>query len=60
MVVSDRNISIANLRTLIERHKIDEQRLRTILGNDPTFKVKLQTRFDLDKLVKTVRLNLTN
>ena len=52
ILVPDRTIAIANLRTLIGQHRFEEERLRTILANDPTFKDKLQARFDLEKIVK--------
>jgi hypothetical protein len=44
-------LAIAALRTLIDVHQIEETRLRAILADYPAFKVKLQTQFELQRLV---------
>jgi hypothetical protein len=46
-----RSLAISNLRAQIFLGKMEEKRLRTILADGPIFKVKMQTRFDLDRLL---------
>jgi hypothetical protein len=45
-------LSMSNLRAQIFLGKMEEKRLRAILTEAPIFKVKMQTRFDLEKLLR--------
>jgi hypothetical protein len=47
-----RILAISTLRTLIVLHQNEEKRIRAVLADIPTFKVKMQARFDLERLVR--------
>ena len=47
-----RILAISTLRALIVLQGNEEKRLRSVLADIPTFKVKMQARFDLERLVR--------
>ena len=52
IVEPERTHTISDLKAKIFLGKLDEKRLRTILADAPPFRVKMQAKFDLNKLLR--------
>jgi len=51
-----RTIAISTLQKLIFLGRGEEKRLRAILAESPKFLVKMQTRSDLEKIVRKTKI----
>jgi hypothetical protein len=50
-----RTLAIATLRTLIGLHHMEEKRLRAILVDEPSAKIRTLTQCDLENLLKRIK-----
>jgi hypothetical protein len=48
----DRTLAISSLRAQVFLGKLEERKLRTILADASSFKVKMKTQFDLNALLR--------
>jgi hypothetical protein len=49
-------LAISTLRTLLFLGNQEEKKLKTILSDDPAFRVKMQTRTDLERLLRNGKI----
>ena len=47
---------VSNLKSLLFLGKVEEKRLRAVLADHPEFRLKMQTRFDLEGLLRKTKV----